>query len=355
MSGGTRKSELPWLNLAFCAMVLWSHCSAHPITHLDRGSWQFMLVYLLQRLSFVSVYGFFLLSGLKLTLPRRTIPSLPAYWRGRGKSIFLPYLLAVFLYYIWFVYCLRYFPFSWRDLAGYAVRGDLSSHFYFVIGLFQFVLLAPVLRWLAGRWSPLLLLPFALGITWTCARYFPDMIRLFWPQFSFRYTDRIFLTYLFYYLAGCCIGRQYESFISLLKDNRSLILTLFVLFAGGDLALSALNVSGIRSVPFLEEIHMLYLMGAILACFLAAAYLPQKLPGWLAQVDRASYLIYLYHCLVISALDYLANRAGGLRTGPLFVLRLLVVYTLTPLACILWQGLRARIWPTRSQAQGTEG
>ena len=88
---------------------------------------------------------------------------------------------------------------------------------------------------------------------------------------------------------------------------------------------------------------MLYLLSAILACFLLSTYLPRRLPGWLARVDKASYLIYLYHCLVISYFDEQAAQRGGGRVGTLFVLRLLFVYLATPLLCILWQTLFAAV------------
>ena len=350
MAPNQRKTELPWLNLAFCAMVLWSHCSAHPITHLDHASWQYALVYLLQRLSYVSVYGFFLISGIKLTLPRSRQPSVGQYWLGRVKSIFLPYVLAVGLYYLWFSQYLKYFPLSWKDFWGYLVRGDLSSHFYFVIALAQFVALAPLLRWLTRRFSPAILLPFALGLTWLSAMHLADLLEVFWPGLHFRYGDRVFTTYLFYYLAGCYIGRRYEDFLAALRASRGLIWTLFALFSVGNLALCWLNYTGRRPVPFLEQVHMLYLLSAILACFLVATYLPKSMPRWLRKVDQASYLIYLYHCLVISWFDYQAAQHGGGRVVVLFALRLLVVYTATPLVCILWQSLRAALTARLSPA-----
>lgn len=343
MAPNQRKGELPWLNLAFCAMVLWSHCSAHPITHLDHGSWQYALVYLLQRLSYVSVYGFFLISGVKLTLPRSRPTPLGAYWLGRVKSIFLPYVLAVGLYYLWFSQYLHYFPLSWERFGGYLVRGDLSSHFYFVIALAQFVALAPLFQWLSRRFSPAILLPFALGLTWLSAQYLPDVLRLFWPDLAFRYSDRVFTTYFFYYLAGCYIGRNYEGFLATLRSNRRLVWTLFGGFTAANLLLCWLNYTGRRAVPFLEQIHMLYLLSAILACFLVSTYLPKTMPRWLKRVDQASYLIYLYHCLAISYFDELAAQRGGGRVAVLFVLRLLFVYTVTPLVCVLWQWLRAAL------------
>ena len=39
-----RREELTALNLLFCFMVLWSHCSGHPITVLDHSSWQYGLM-----------------------------------------------------------------------------------------------------------------------------------------------------------------------------------------------------------------------------------------------------------------------------------------------------------------------
>lgn len=343
MAPRTRKTELPWLNLAFCAMVLWSHCSAHPITHLDHSTWQYAVVYLLQRLSYVSVYGFFFLSGIKLTLPRSRQSSLGSYYWGRVKSIFLPYVVAVGLYYLWFSQYLKYFPLSWKDFGGYLIRGDLSSHFYFVVALAQFVLLTPLFRWLVRRFSPAILLPFALGITWLSAMHLADLLEVLWPGLGFRYGDRVFTTYLFYYLAGCYVGPHYEEFLSTLRSNRSLIWTCFVLFSGANLVLCWLNYTGRRSVPFLEQIHMLYLLSAILACFLAATYLPKTMPRWLQKVDKASYLIYLYHCLAISYFDYQVALHGGGRVSTLFVLRLLFVYLVTPLICILWQSLGAAL------------
>ena len=81
-----------------------------------------------------------LIAVLCLCLLYTSPPPLGRYWAKRWKGIFLPYLLAVAVYYVYFV-SHGYFSFSLRDLAGYMIRGDLSSPFYFVIALAQFVLL----------------------------------------------------------------------------------------------------------------------------------------------------------------------------------------------------------------------
>lgn len=337
MSKTLRRPELSRLNVLFCLLVVFIHAASHPVSALDKGSWQYALVLIPQRLAFVSVPGFFLLSGIKLTLPRSKPQTLLHYWTGRIKNIFLPYLLAAGIYYLTFVYLLGWFPFSWSDFLGYLVRGNLSAPFYFLIALLQFIALAPLFRWLARRWSPVLLLPLALGITWLSSLYLNTILQLFVPSAYFPYSDRIFSTYLVYYLAGCCIGEHYHRFLALLEENRPLITALFLFFAGADGILTLLAFSGQRSVPFLEFIHTLYLLSAILFLYGLAVRRTAPLSPIAANIDRASFLIYLYHSLVITLFNGIAARLGITKVSILFGLRLAVVYTITLLGSLLWQ------------------
>ena len=75
MTPKTRRSELSILNLLFCFLVLWIHCSSHPVSTLNHSSWQYGVMVCLQRISFVSVSGFFFLSGVKTALTRT-----PPHW-----------------------------------------------------------------------------------------------------------------------------------------------------------------------------------------------------------------------------------------------------------------------------------
>lgn len=343
MADNKRRTELSWLNLIFCGMVLWSHSSSYALTHLDKLSWQYALTYSLQRICFVSVYGFFFLSGLKLTLSRRKPPSPLAFWGKRFKGILLPYCLAVAVYYVWFSVILRYFPFSVTDYLGYLVRGDLSSPFYFAVALAQFILLAPLLRRLAEKYSPALIVPAALVVTQLSVMYFNDVLRLFMPGASFAYSDRIFTTYLVYYLAGCCAGRWYDKFLTMLEENKGMIAAVTIGLAVVDILLCWLSYTGRRSVPFTEITAMLFHLSAVLFSFLIALRLPQKIPGWLARIDQASFLIYLYHSLALSGIDHLLHRLNIIRVSMVFPIRAAFVYTATPLACVLWQRLWAAV------------
>lgn len=337
MAAGKRKPELEWLSLAFCLMVLFSHCSGHPITHLRTDSWQFALVLLLQRLSYVSVYGFFVLSGLKLTLPRSKPIHWPTYWKGRAKALLLPYLIANVVYYSFYCWGIHWYIPSWEMFLGYLLHGNLVSPFYFLIVMFQFTLLAPAIKWVAEHVPPALALPIALVISWGSEMYLADLIGMAIPGYHYRWADRTFTTYLVYYLGGCYIGGNYQRFTQWVKKLRLPIFLLFLALAGADLYLLwRLRVKSIWSELVVPS-HLAYLLAAILFCFYVALWLDRPLPKVLARVEKAGFLVYLYHSILISALEWLSMRFGITDVGLLYAVRLPLVFIGTPIGCILWQ------------------
>lgn len=343
VAAGNRKSELSWLSLAFCLMVLFSHCSGHPITHLRTDSWQFALVLLLQRLTYVSVYGFFALSGIKLTLPRSKPVHWPTYWKGRAKSLLIPYLVANVVYYVFYCWGIHWYNPSWEKFLGYLLHGNLVSPFYFLIVMFQFTLLAPAIKWIAEHLSPALALPVALVISWGSEVYLADLIGLLIPDYHYRWADRTFTTYLVYYLGGCYIGRYYDRFTAGVKKFRVPIFLLFAALAGADLYLLwRLRVKGVWSQLVVYS-HLAYLLAAILFCFYAALWLDRPLPKVLARVEQASFLVYLYHSILISALDWLSMRFAITDVGLLYAIRLPLVFVGTPVLCIVWQEIHKRL------------
>lgn len=341
-----RLEELSLLNVLFCLLVVLIHVLSQTVISLERSSWQYALVLIVQRLSFVSVPGFFFLSGLKLTLPRSRPQPLARYYLGRVKTLLLPYLLAAAAYYLCFV-AIGWYAFSPAQFLRETALGTLSAPFYFLVALVQFILLAPLFQWLARRYHPVLLLPLSLGITWLSSLYFNSILQLFDPSAAFPYSDRVFTTYLVYYLAGCCAGQNYPRCLALLAENRSLIAASALFWGAADAAVSLLAFSGRRAAPFLELIHTLYILSAILFLLDWTERHKELLSGGrgrlLRAADQASYLIYLYHCLVITLFNYYAPRLAGERTSVLLLLRAAVVYPVSIAGCILWQRLWAEI------------
>lgn len=343
MGSRQRLEELSLLNVLFCLLVVFIHVLSQAVSSLDRLSWQYALVLIPQRLAFVSVPGFFFLSGLKLTLPRERPVPLGRYYLGRTRTLLLPYLLAAAVYYLFFV-AIGWYSFSPVQFLRETALGSLSAQFYFLIALIQFILLTPLFRALSRRWAPALLLPLALGITWLSSMYLPSILQLFAPDSSFPYSGLLFTSYLVYYLAGCCAGSRYPRFLALLEKNRSLLSWSALLFGGADGIISVLAFSGRRNAPYLEMVHTLYILSAILFLFRwAVRHRELARKPLTAAIDRASYLIYLYHCLVITVFNIFAPRAVGGGTAVLLLLRMITVYPVTIAGCVLWQRLRAAI------------
>lgn len=335
MANAARRLELSRLNILFCLMVIWIHIASQAVSNLDPASWQFALVFIPQRLAFVSVPAFFFLSGLKLTLFSNRHKDLKSYWFSRIRTILLPYILAVAVYYLYF-WNHHYFPFSLADFGGYLVRGDLSSHFYFVVTLVQFTVLTPLFLWLARRFDPVVVLPFALGVTWLSSLYLQAILATAFPGVTFAYGDRVFLSYLIYYLAGCYAGQFYSKFLELLERNAPLLVTLAIVFTLWDGLASWLSFSGRRKIPYLELVHTLYILSGILVLFLLVTRYRFPLSRLGISVDRASYLIYLYHCLAVVIFNDQMVCLGIDSTGVQLVLRILVVYPVSIGGALLW-------------------
>lgn len=345
MASTRRLEELSVLNVLFCLMVAFYHITSQTAASLDHLSWQFALTVFLQRTTCISLPGFFFLSGLKLTLPSpgREKP-LSQYYRGRAGRLLVPYVLAAAVHYLVFV-ILGWYPFSVTDFLQQTALGTLSAQFYFVVVLAQFILLAPVFRAIPRRWPPVILLPVSLVLTQLSGPFFSHVAQHF-PVLS-PCTRLAFPNFLFYYLAGCCAGTYYENFRTMLVKNRSLIVPMALCFTCADQLACFLHYSGRSTIPYLESLHLLYyISGILLLCSWPATVWTGSAGRLLHAVDRASYLIYLYHCLVITLFNAWAPRQGITNAGVQFLLRTAVTYGVTIGGCVGWQWL----WRTVTRA-----
>lgn len=335
-----RKPELSWLNVIFCLLVVWIHVLSRTIADADPLSLPYGLTLAAQRLSFVSVPGFFLLSGLKLCLrpPEKLLP----YYGHRARKILLPYAVAVTIYYLYFVRIGWVTP----SPGGYVqalLTGNISAQFYFVVSLALLILLTPLfLRW-TGRYDALVMLPVALAVSWILGYRMGDLLEMAGLSDGAPglLPVKAMLTHLVMYGLGCYIGRNYEDFRALLQRNRAPVLLACAVFTLADGVLSWLHFSGRVHVGILTEFHLGYLLSGLMALFLLAWRLG-PLPKPAAVLDRLSYPVYLYHCLVIT---FFNDRIGprfrdlGLQLG----LRTVFTYGVTIFGYLLLQSLWGRI------------
>ncbi len=336
------RAEIALMNVLFCLLVIFIHVSSNPITNGDRKSWQYFFVFAPWKLAAFVVQGFIFLSGVKLFLNPKPHLNYKKFYLGRIKRVVLPYLLWVVIYYLYF--CSRnYFPFSVSDLFGYILRGDLVSHFYFVIVIVQFYALMPFWRWLFSKTSPAVLLPASLVLMLLFQKWLPQMLETLFLGVSFPYNDRLFTTYLFYWVAGCYVGLYYEAFTTMLKERLGSISVIFGISLILNLLFSYLSVRRAQPMPWLEHLHVFYTISAILFVFALALKPAGKRIANIALVrgiNRASYNIYLSHCLFIFAVDEWMLERGIHGLFVTYLIRIATVYIGSVLCCMLYDGFK---------------
>ena len=336
-----RLAELSYLNLLLYLLVIFIHVSAEPVSRLNRDSLQYLVVVVPWRLSAFVVQGFFFLSGVKLCLGAKEPFDAPHFWLRRVRTVVLPYVAWVFLYYCWF--CRHgYFSFRLEDLGGYLLRGDLVSPFYFVVTIVQFYLLAPLFLRAVERLRPALLLAGSLVVMVVLWKGLPQLLRLASISEDFRYTDRVFTTYLFYFTAGCVAGKHYAAFCAWLRKRRLPLCLTFGLLGVGDVWIYGRLLPVVGGF-FADLFHMGYCVAAIAALLSLALLLAERgMPPAAAAMDAVTYPVFLCHSLIIFWLNDKMTALGLCDLAYRFLLRTVVVYPTAFALCLLWR--RGKSW-----------
>ena len=345
MGKTAKKPELAVFNVVLCLLVIFIHVSSTTVTALQKDSWQYAAVFFPWRLSSFVVPGFVFLSGLKLFLNHTSKIDLKRFYLGRFLRVVVPYLIWNLVYYLYFI-ARGYFGPSLTDFLKYLVTGTLVSPFYFIIIIVQFYALAPLWYLTVKKIPAVLAIAISIPFTLIMTRFLPQLLLLINPNMHFIYNDRIFTTYLCYWLAGCYIGANYQSVKRVLKNNRRVIAVIFVIFTLAEAVLSYISLSGIKFISWLENIHFLYCIGAVLFLFalVCSVYEERRLTNTLVLgIDRASYSVFLSHCLVIFIVNEAMNAIGIHREFLKYSIRAVIVYTVTISLCLLFKRLFGKL------------
>lgn len=317
-----KKYEISLLNVIFCLLVIFIHISSEPVTKLISGTAAHTAIFSAWKLSAFVVQGFIMLSGAKLYLSGKSRKFLP-YIKARFTGIYIPYAAAVTVYYMFFLDH-KYYPFSLKDLGMYILRGDLSAQFYFVVVIMQFYLLKKLWDIMLGKIPAIFAILTSLVIS---------LLGIFCLGRVFgMYNDRVFTTYLIYWVLGCYIGRNYEKFKELITKSKIWIFAGFVATATAEV-----TAGYTRILPFYasEILHMLYCLLAILSCYIIALKLGEKAMKFraLRAIDSAAFYIYLWHILVLTATDMRMAEYSVTDIGTRFIIRTASTYLVTILLC----------------------
>ncbi len=328
-----RKYDIAFLNVLFCMMVVFIHISSEAVTQMNRSSMMFWAVYVISRLCGFSVGGFVLLSGVKLMLNFENM-HFGRFYLSRLLSVVLPYAAWVCIYYAYF--CITgSMSFSFGDLGHYIIFGDLWAHFYFVVVIVQFYILAPLWVLLFKRANPVVAVAAALIISMLSENV--DSILQVFGLNALGHNDILFTKYLSYWTAGCMIGRYYGEFTAYLKRRWIVITLMFCIFTA---AAAVLLVRCIGDEPYwLRNVYMLYAIFAILFWYMTAQVFSGHDGVWLsplAGIDKMTYHIYLIHCLVLVMANNYMTAKGITDLTVRYQWRAVLVYGGSILLCLLW-------------------
>lgn len=332
-----RKPDIIFLNILFCLIVIFIHISSEAVTEAPRDTAFFSVVYTAQKLSTFVVQGFLLLSGVKLFLHKGDGMDFAKYYVSRFFRILVPYVFWATVYYLFFCKTGAY-TFKATDLVWHIICGDVWAHFYFVIVLVQFELLAPLWMILYKRGNAAVHMVFAVIITVICAQHLPAVLTTLFPSMPNFNVANCFLRYQIYWTAGCLIGRHYEEFKKYLKSNKFMISLTFVL-CSLMYAFFALLTAG-REPVWIELFNILYSVSAIQFFYMIAQLFVLGKGAILkpfAPFDKSTYTIYLVHCLIIVLLNDAMTARGITELPKRLGIRAAVVYGACLTLSLVWQ------------------
>ena len=323
-----RRPELNYMNAIASLCVVLIHVLSAAIFQVERTSWQGAAVYFPWRLSAYVVPMFLYTGALKLArqFEHRTITpgSYLTYCVGRVRKIYLPYVLWVVIYFFSFLQ-IGYVRGEAGEFFNYLVTGTLSSPFYYIILVMQFYFLMPLWIWMVRHVPAWLGLLVGLLVT-VCMQGFPQLLARFGVEFP--YTDRVFATYLIFWMAGLYAGKHYENFRQTLEHRcvKPICAVLVLLCAGLGYLQYAYGFAPFQmdQVKMTADLLSIALLHSICISLTRAG---AKVQGGLQALYSASFFLYLSHCLFLTLATGFMQGHGVAALSILLPVRALVCYT----------------------------
>jgi membrane-bound acyltransferase YfiQ involved in biofilm formation len=297
-----KRRELDIMTALLCLTVIYIHVAGEAAFSYERASLQYALAYNTFIAATYVVPAFIFLAAVKfsLSLSRKSF-GYGRFMLSRLRFIFLPYVLWNVAYYAYFLHR-RYFPPSLADLGRYIAVGDLSGQFYFIVIIMQFYILAPV-------WHGLSKIKTGGVIAIAAAAAVPSVYIHAYTEIP--YTDRLFTTYLPFWLLGVAIGANYEKALEILRRGRIALFAVTLAWGGVHLYYNYLHSLSERFYVYVNQMQMAYNVLATLSVLAVCRMIDVK---WIyavcARLSDASYYIFLSHCLVLTDARIRMTDAG---------------------------------------------
>lgn len=324
-----RLEELSFFNAIACLLVVFIHVSSYSITYAVPDSLEAALLYFPWRLSAFVVPAFLFSGALKMALrfEEHTEPrSYLKYITGRFRAIYLPYVVWSIVYLIAFV-SIGYATFSPAGFVRDLIWGRMASPFYYIVITMQFYLLRPFWNWTVKHIPWHTAIPISVLITFTASKL--NSILSLW-ELEFPYVDRIFPTYLVFWVLGLYAGRNYEKVRDYLETSTGGIvpaIVVVVLFAFVPYLQYSRGIWLFDMTYFKVFTDILSIVVLLRVCLMlrSAAHLVKKV---LSFISSASFSVYLSHCLFLTLATHFLLIGGIQKISIILIVRFLVCYSL---------------------------
>ncbi len=367
-------TEISVFEFFMCMFVIGIHLMSEGVDTFPKWSVSSIMFLSLTKLMTFAVPGFVFTSAIKLFYKYGEGKfNYPKFLLGRIIKVYIPYVVAVIIYYVVFVYGLKlggFEHFNAGEMLGYILDGSISAQFYFVILIVQFYILMPL--WVAlGRIKAKTFIWIFIGVsavlTVLTRMYFPEISAnlINWAsglKLPFenplagteatlvemsRYTNKFFTSYLIFWTAGMYIGINYEKLSDMIKSGKSVIYIGWLILAISHCILSYMQHGGLIRYSYDSIIVVLFCVFSIFGFYIYAENLTVSLEkmgkGFLTSISDASYEIYLLHCLVITAVYQFMNRLEIESILQRFFIAAAVTYVVSIIFCVLFSTLQTNL------------
>lgn len=336
-----RYLELNHFNAIACLLVVFIHVVSIGISNADPSSWQAALLYIPWRLSAFVVPAFLFSGAIKMSVLFSEDFELNQYFcyiGNRVAKIYLPYVLWNIIYYTAFLK-IGYVNGNAKEFFSYLLIGNLSSPFYYVVIVMQFYLLYPLWKWVTKCIPGFIAVTCAFVVT-LLSLQFGSVLQM--VQVSFPYLDRVFTSYLVFWVSGLYVGMYYSSIRKIVVKRKAGICASTILI---------ILLTGVAYWQYSEPVYVLNLVpykifSDLLSVFVllyVSVHIEDicvKVKKILGRVYEASFFVYLSHCLFLTLGTHYMQGKGITKLSVLLMNRFLICYTIPFFAYAAWKRIK---------------
>ena len=323
--------QIHYLRIMACLMVILIHISATPVVSLSRNSLAQLFFIFMNHLSKPAVPVFIFISGFLLhNIYKNQKIQLFSYYKKRLPKLLLPYVLWCTVYYALYAY-FGYYPKNLIFFLKGILQGTFIYHLYFMVIIIQFYLLYPIFQLISNKIDESKVLIVSLIIQLS-------IILVIFPM-----KDRLFITYLSYFVLGMWVNTKAESFSRIRQSYKAWFIAFTLVGAfSAFLYWNDLNQMLPLSLLFVSIAYVICSLLAIVALYMCMDGFSQHykcLPvneNKIAKLSGATQFIYFAHPLFIIASDLILTKLGILSISlRAFIALMTILVFLVPFAYLI--------------------